>query len=135
MAVAVAALARSHLSLEPPRSRRLPRLEWDVDLSLYPTSFESPATAEAFVALDIEAVAAKVRRIINKEDVAGITYSPLRTHTTREGGRERKFWSMDIVIPQEAYSDELADDLDDILAQEMEVEEIDMLLTWIISDQ
>ncbi|MDE0259612.1 MAG: hypothetical protein OXR82_14670 [Gammaproteobacteria bacterium] len=88
----------------------------------------------AFVALDVEAVAAKVRRIIDNEDVVGTTYSSVQPHTTREGGRERKFWSMDIVIPKESYSDELADKLDDILGRKMDIEEIDTLLTWIVSE-
>ena len=41
---------------------------------------------------------------------------------------------MDIVIPKESYSDELADKLDDILGRKMDIEEIDTLLTWIVSE-
>ena len=103
------------------------------DVDLFDLTFDEPEDLP-FVALDIEAAAAKVRRIVG-EQVVGATYSSLRPHTTTEGGRERKFWSMDIFIPKTSYSDELADNLDDILAQKMRVEEIDMLLTWITPEQ
>lgn len=132
--MATAALAPARIPGQPSRSLQVPRLDRANELTLYPASFEDRVAKAAFVALDVEAVAAKVRRIIDNEDVVGTTYSSVQPHTTREGGRERKFWSMDIVIPKESYSDELADKLDDILGRKMDIEEIDTLLTWIVSE-